>query len=449
MAEFSDERFANLDDEVADAQPPLPNFINPFARADGSYARLFKKINNKPVLISKEIREFRLEELAYIRRIEVFAGQQEKVLKGLSIVAVSADGKESQLTPVTFSRTNSDGSTSSGVQYAAKQFCIRVRVRSTFPYRKLTINKVDVIGYTIDQLEMVANKLEKSVDTYNGIEKFVQEKKENVAQLEDQKSQIEGEIERLKAVCNELVTEKEQADQAFSTASSELKEQVDALNTVRSKLKVSQDALATNKNNDAQLKESIATINREIVQKGDELKKLAEDRNLISDEYRDYVAEGKTQSKQYLMLVCIPLAIIAFCSWQLYSGAHRILQEDVSNIEQLAALSLQRLPFAAALALVVTLCWKISAALIKRIMVIHGQRLTLAKLLVIAKDTVASSAVGADISEEAKFRERVRLKVEMLRGHLTTELGKDLNFQSETPISDELSERITVSETLI
>ena len=62
-------------------------------------------------------------------------------------------------------------------------------------------------------------------------------------------------------------------------------------------------------------------------------------------------------------------------------------------------------------------------------MVIHSQRLGLARLLVVAKDTVYSSMDGLNIPDERKFRERIKLKLQMLRSHLTSELGRDFEYE--------------------
>lgn len=202
----------------------------------------------------------------------------------------------------------------------------------------------------------------------------------------------------------------------------------DDLEKVKATLALSQEALAATENNSAQLKEEIVSSNKEIVRRREELQVLINDRNLISDEYRDYVSEGKGQAKNYMLLLVIPLLVIGFCSWQLYQGALRILQLQPSGVEQVLSMSLQRIPFAAAIAFVVAVCWKIISLLIGRIMAIHGQRLALARLLVIAKDTIAASSAGLDLSDDQKFREHMGLKLQMLKAHMTSDLGRDFEY---------------------
>lgn len=156
MTQVSDAQFDDIENVLAGAQPPLPEIINAFNDVDGSYTRLLKRVNTKPVLISKDVREFSTEDPLYIRRIDVFGESNDKIVKGLSLVIQRLDGSEFELKPLVATRTNNDGSKTSHIQFQVKCFTLRVRVKSKLPYRKLTINQISVVGYTLSQLELVS-----------------------------------------------------------------------------------------------------------------------------------------------------------------------------------------------------------------------------------------------------------------------------------------------------
>lgn len=59
----------------------------------------------------------------------------------------------------------------------------------------------------------------------------------------------------------------------------------------------------------------------------------------------------------------------------------------------------------------------------RRILSINEERLTLAKLLILAKETVFSTAEATNISADEKFRARVEVKLEMLKAYLANSLG--------------------------
>ena len=435
---LTDEQFDDLGGALKAQQPPLPSLVNSFVDADGAYARLFKPVNTKPVLISKDTREFRLEEPLYVRRVEIFSQDYGKVNQGLSITVEMVNGEIKELRPAIKVKTAAEGSKTNFVQYVVKGFVTRVVVKSKLAYRKLTINKIDVVGYTLSQLELASKKIELTVDTIYAADAFVAEKKKAVDIEASKKTALEGEIAAFEAKKNAAEQGAQEAATSLENVQNQLGTAVGALEKTSANLRVAQDALIATQNNDAQLKEQIAGANREIVKKKEELQTLVNDRNLISDEYRDYVTEGKRQALAYISLLVIPLLVIGFCSWQLYQGALRILQLQATNPEQVLSMSLQRIPFAAAIAFVVAVCWKVMSLLIGRIMAIHGQRLALARLLVIAKDTVAASSAGLNISDAEKFRERMILKLQMLKGHLTSELGRDFEYVSPDAVENKV-----------
>lgn len=176
------------------------------------------------------------------------------------------------------------------------------------------------------------------------------------------------------------------------------------------------------------------TLNEDIAGLKRELKTLQNDRSVISDEYTDYVREGRSQATLYAWIAGVCLVASLVGAGLLVAGAAHYLDPRVTSTAEAYALFIQRLPFTAAFAATIGLLLKLADYLIKGVYSIHQSRLTLARLLVLAKDTVYSSAADLNVSDADRLKERVRLKVDLLRQYLSAELGVGKPLKPEAKI---------------
>ena len=428
MQEFSEEEFQSVAETLRKSAPEGVRVLNTFVRTIGPYRPLLKADNAKSVAISKEAREFSLKEPCYLTRIDIIGGDVSLISSWLSLVAVKLDGSRTELKARSYTFTNADGTKTPATIFDVDCVVRAVEARSKRTYWALKAQHVRVIGYALSQLEEAAGRVASTQKAFASLDAFVEKRKSEVRAASERKDALEGEIEILQETASELRSdiEKLEANTVISKESNDAEllrqEGID-----RAVLEANSRLELVN-NNEVTLRETVNSLNRDIVKNKNELDKLLNDRNLISDEYKDYVAEGKQQSLVYQVFVLFLIGVIGLCAWQLYTGAQRILASDVSETKELLALILQRAPFAAALSFIVAVAWKLAAMFVSRIMTIHAQRLALARLLVIAKDTVYSSTAGLEVTDQQKFRERIRLKLVMLRAHLTSELGKDFEY---------------------
>lgn len=440
MAELASEDFDRLEDYVREEFPGFPVLVNKFFDVDGSYSRLLNIGNLKPVSISRDERRISLDEPLYVRRFEVYSKDVAATLKSFEVKVEAPSGEIIPLVGSLLKRVKADGTQESYIAYMVKGFIKSVVVRGNVPLRRLKLLRVSIHGYSLGHLESISQKITKSTDVLYRVDSYVKSHREEV---ESARLRLEEFLENEKVVkeaLGRLTEEKENISLMVESSHLENSNQIDKLNKVNASLQVAEEALNAVRNNESQLKETVGGLNVDISQKTKELQALVNDRNLISDEYRDYVSEGAGQSLKYVGLMVIPILVIGFCSWQLYFGAKSIISSDVDNLNQLFALFLQRIPFAAALGLIVTVCWKLASALMGRIMKIHGDRLALAKLLVIAKDVVYSSSADLELNEEEKLRHRMQLKLEMLKSHLSAELDSGFLYVSRRSIGESQAE---------
>lgn len=441
MQTFSEEEFQSVGETLRKSAPEGLRILNGYVRTIGSYRPLLKADNAKTVAISKEVREFSLKEPCYLTRIDVLGGDVSLISSWLSLTAIKLDGSRTELKGRAFSFANTDGTKTPATIFDVEFVVKAVEAKSKRTYWALKAQQVRVIGYALSQLDEAAGKVAAMQRIVSALDTFVEKRKSDVRSASEKKDALEAEIETLQESVSEFRSEMEELEESTATIKQSNDAELLRQEGIDRAVLEANSRLELANNNEVTLRETVNTLNKDIARNKNELDKLLNDRNLISDEYKDYVAEGKKQSLVYQLFVALLIAVIWLCAWQLYTGAQRILASDVSETKELMALVLQRAPFAAALSFIVTVAWKLAAMFVSRIMTIHAQRLALARLLVIAKDTVYSSTAGLEVTDQQKFRERIRLKLVMLRAHLTSELGKDFEYSTGVEESGKNDER--------
>jgi len=435
------DQIVNVGDLLRKSAPSSPLLINGFLKGEGTLSRLLKSSNAKNVRISNEAREFSSDAPFYIDRIEFHSDDPSRILLTLEVHAVGVDGKLRK-TAGRAVNVSIGGVSTRVIRYDVRSVCKSIQVRADVIFKSLVATTTKVYGYSYSQFEAAGTKLRETIALLEDIDSYsekvnhaAQQAEERESEAKESASSIEEHIQNLEEKTEELSTKRSALELEISEATKRKSE-------TEISIKSAIDRLTSSQNSESQLKRELESLNKRIVDGNQELAKLANDRSLISDEFKDYVSEGKKQSRSYEWFLYLCIVIIAACSFQLFTGAKTILEADLRSYSEVFALVIQRLPFAMALTAVIGVCWKLSEMFVKRIMIIHSQRLGLARLLVVAKDTVFSSMEGLNIPDESKFRERIRVKFQMLKSHLTSELGRDFEYDtgSAEPYKAENSE---------
>lgn len=431
MERLSEEEFQLIGETIRKSAPSPVGLMNPYVRVDRSYKSLLKTSPVKSVKIDSNARDFSFDKPAYVQRVDFYSSDVGRLKSLLILVVMGVDGVKRKIEPQVLDVARNDGSVVQLVRYAINSVCVSLQVSLDIHIRAVYATRFAAYGYTLEQLGGAAEKIKQVEGLIQKADQYASEKRAEVERSEGRKA----ELDELIAEAEEKIAGLESERSELEARSGVLKKEVDsataAKTAVAKNLAEAQGALETTRNNETQLRQTVDSLNREISDRQRDLRSLANDRSLISDEFKDYVKEGRNQAWVYTIFLALCIAVIAYCAWQLYVGANRILLTEADTSREVGALILQRLPFAAAISLVITAAWKLGQIFVNRIMTIHAQRLGLARLLVVAKDTVYSSMDGLDIPDELKFRERIKLKLMMLKSHLTSELGKDFDYVAD------------------
>lgn len=414
-------------------------FVNAHVKATAPYNKLFNLVNSKISSIPKDAKIVSFDEPCYLSRIDVLGEFPLEISRWLSLVTIAADESRTELESRVLQFNRQDGTKFSAASFDINRFVCRIEIRSKKSYFALRATNFRVLGYTLSQLDNAVRSVAAANSITQNIDEFVNKRRKEVEQLDQQKLQLEESIQELSEQLDEMEQKRESDANEIDMLESVIANTIIKQESANNSLKEINSKIEIARSNESELRETVSGLGRDISKNKTELDRLLNDRNVISDEYKDYVSEGKKQSTIYILLIAISLGVIAFCSWQIYTGAQKILETSFPTTDVLFAAVVQRVPFAVALGFIAAAAWKVAVIFVDRVIKIHAQRLALARLLVIAKDTVFSSAAGLDVSDEKRFRERIRLKLAMLKAHLTSELGKDFEYTDESePMVDHI-----------
>lgn len=420
MSEHSQEDLDSSLSELEAKLPTLTNLQNTYWKSTQKFEALLSESGLPDgVKPTSAARRFTPESLTYVRIVYLRGDKPEKIASDVTF-NVKVAGKAPYPVKIQSNKTYA---------YAFVQnFCEWFEISSTTLLLKPQIKKIEVYGSTPEQLKDYANDIEDIIELKRNIENFKSETKAEY--LDSKKLLTDTKLAKkiLESEIEELLTQKDVATSENELIESSLEEKKSTLQQTLLELTHSEKKLVETKNNTEQLSKQTENINKNIADLKQQLVKLTADRNLISDEYGPYVKEGNSQAKTYSWLITLPLLAIIFSTYQVYIGASNVLAADYKSATDVLAAFILRIPFAAIFGLAIFYSWKLASMMIQKVFKIHSDRLTLAKLLVVARETVHSSARNLNISDHEKFQEQAALKIEVLKSHMARDLNENFNY---------------------
>jgi hypothetical protein len=422
------EQLVELDKILPKVAEVLPGAL---AVKKQSIKALLRAGADSPVNVKGDIGVYTTDKLLFARVVRIYGPDLDAIVKSFRVTPVLADGSNG--TRLGFRVHQNKGWALANVECYLKGFNLSLE-----PGRKgVIISRIELTGYTLDQLEASATQTAAAINMREDLVTFSAEMKKQASDAETEKLSAE-------TLAASLATR----ISAAKVQTIELEAELAALVVKRDAGKVevdqAQKTVSDAKNIKQQLTSEIEALNRDIGNTKYELKELITQRRLISDEYSDFVTEGRGQARVYGWLSVIPTVAAVACIVCLIYGGWVYTTLAIVTPQQAYALFLQRAPFTSATILAVTLLLKLVSILIKKVINIHGERLTLAKLLVIARDAVFSSATGLKVDDEEIFRERVRTKIELLKAHLSAEGGAPYVLEGSL-VDEELTRAIKLA----
>ncbi len=384
--------------------------------------------------LDKRERYFYSANPVFIRRVEFFG----EAYKNIEFRIYTSEGNVKTI--------SMDINSKGGVVFV-NEFCVKFSLVSKGG-AKPRLSSLSIFGFEFLKPQKMRESLAEFVVANAQLSTFLNTTKKTVAELNATHDFLISEVDdyneaiaRLKSEIDVLKAKEEKGKKAIYNIE---------LNTsaAKSNLFSINSAVEAKENNLQQLTREAKNLNDSVADLNQQLSGLVNDRSLISDEFSDFIKEGKGQATVYLWLMSLPVVVIGMGVLVIYNGASSFLSTHYESTGDVLAAFLLRIPFATVVGGAIYYSWKVAHAFMSKIFSIQEERLTLAKLLVLAKNTVFSTAEDLGVNPVEKFHVRTRLKIEMLKSHLANNLGSNIHMpELEIPVkSESVSEPPPVDE---
>ncbi|WP_330213572.1 hypothetical protein [Pseudomonas sp. Z18(2022)] len=370
--------------------------------------------------IDKRERTFSCQNPVFLRKIDFFGVNT----KNLELTVFTSEGVARKIAIYEYA---------SGSFALVHEFCVKFTLRSKGTFAKPKLSGIKIFGFDFKHQQKMRTALTEFVSVNYELTGFLADAKKTVAAQELRNSNAVAVLaetqESLSATEGELV---EVAD-ILAAKNKELLDAEARLKAAEVIAASMNSEIEAKRNNIQQLERESKKLNIDVADLNQELSSLVNDRSVISDEYSDFVKEGKGQAAIYIKLMALPVLVMAGSVAVLFNGANDLIVGHYETSQDIMASILLRVPFAAAVGGAIYYSWIIGSSFMKKIFEIQEERLTLAKLLVLAKNTVFSTAEDLGVDAKEKFHLRTRLKIEMLKSHLAKNLGGGITLSELDP----------------
>ncbi|MFW3399574.1 hypothetical protein [Aliarcobacter butzleri] len=315
---------------------------------------------------------------------------------------------------------------------------------------KIKLSKIEILGFDLDYLNEITNK-------YSKLEKFKIELDSLLERIKEKNIEIDEKVvlhENKIIELNEKIGNDNETIKILNQTIEDLENNtLKKLNEEKTKLeKENQNIKARNEdlltkntnleNNIKQLEKSSSSLNIQISTQKDELQKLTENTNLFATELSEYITQGNRDIKLYTLLSIIPWILISIVTGIIFYGSselttiYSLITDGVKDKIDINTVFWSRMPFVIIVVSILFVCYEISKMFIKNIIHIQKQKRIFMKIGILAKDVADQSILGLDLTENEKFGLRTKLKMDLLKSHLSNDIGENYDYKINTSIWD-------------
>lgn len=364
---------------------------------------------------------FKFQEPIYIHEIS-FTPEENTNLLGLEIITTNLKGEEST---IRFTKKEH-------VTALPKKIITEFKIK---PKNKLvgktTLKKIELFGFLVNELNSIKEKVEEvgsyKIDLQSKLEELIQKNKD-YNDKENRTNELNDKIPKLQK------------------NKTELEEKISNLENTRASLKGDNQTL---KDSTSQLQAESDNLNKEIPKQKQKLKELVRDKSIFSTEMKEYIKQADNHIKIYFILSLIPwLLIVCFLIVAFNNAADlATIYNSLDGEIDIFAIFWTRLPFALIIISILFVTYEISKLFVQNMMKIQSQKRVFAKIGIVAKDVADSSILGIkDLTDEEIFELRTKIKMDLLKAHLSNDIGEDYEYNIKTSLFERFSHLFKKSE---
>lgn len=366
--------------------------------------------------------DFDLRDVVFITTIRVHAtGYETYHEMELSFVPYLNE-EEKKLTA-----TFSDGEFIFHVSDFTKGFGLRPSEAGFFKSAKLT--KVEVSGvekeHVTGMVRFVQNVDRERKRIEDGLSAYFTRAQKSYEQIQANQNEIEALDESISEKSNELKALEDKIQQSSRTQK-KTQEDIEVAKTVYEEQAKRAEAI---QQTIEKLTDDRKELTSRIAQHQAQLQELKANINLFPTELAGYVKQGTRNIRLYAALALIPLGVIIYVTYRLFSNSERLLDtiQNLGNITIFEFL-ISRLPYVAISATILGICYTMLRGLIGEIVAINRRRQELFKISIIATDVSYASQDGMELTDEERYELRTQTKMELLKEHMRQNVGEDYTY---------------------
>ena len=150
---------------------------------------------------------------------------------------------------------------------------------------------------------------------------------------------------------------------------------------------------------------------------------------LFPSEISGFVEQGNRNIRSYLIIGTPFAAVFFVILWSLFSSSIDLTQLWRNEVDvDIWTIFLTRIPFVLDAVALIEACGFIVGRLIFEIVKINRQRLEFSKLSIVAKDVVTASVVDSSMTDEERFGEETKLKMQLLQEHMKSRSSEEFKY---------------------
>lgn len=409
------EEIEKLQQNISESNEIKPHIID-VNLIESQSGKVINLLKGNTEILNNQYYNFKFKEPIYIHKI-IFVPEDGVDLLGMSIISINFKDEESI---TTFTKKEQQIVLPKKV---IKEFKIKPKKKFL---QKTRLNKIELTGFLVDELSSIKEKVEE-IDDYKA---NLQKKLNTLIEQNNDYNAKEDRIKELDGLIPNLEKNKKALD-----------DEVNNLEIQRKSLKEDKKIL---EDSTSQLEEKSNTLNEEIPRLEQEIRKLTADKNIFSTEMAEYIKQANNHIKIYFTLSLIPWLLIACISYLVFNGTADLstVYNALDGEIDVFAIFWTRLPFALITISILFVSYEISKVFVQNMMKIQSQKRVFAKVGIVAKDVADSSILGLeDLKDSEKFELRTKLKMDLLKAHLSNNIGENYEYNIKTSLLEYLKNR--------
>ncbi|MFZ7792211.1 coiled-coil domain-containing protein [Acinetobacter lwoffii] len=329
------------------------------------------------------------------------------------------------------SQVNDKGRVVFAIHDTVSSISIKYERDNLFSSKSLKIKDFWIFGLNFEAFNKEVSYLKTLYDDRAEFTKEFQELKAQLqkgkTELNQKKEETDQYISEKEALIEELSEKIEELDESKTNLRTSIQQLESQKETLESQLTAKNSELERLTKNNESLKKINIEVDKELTQLKLRKEELAAEVNLVPDNLIGFNQRTSESKRTYYWLCTIPLvmlSILFYCAWSNITKFSST--EGIKTLEQAYVLLIQRLPLTFLIITMVSILVALLYKMLRHLMEIQQQELSLSKISVLARDVADSEY--QHLPENEKQEHRIKHKMQLIREYFNSEFERHKEF---------------------